>query len=50
MIVKDGTEDVKREIAIMKKIDHPNIIRLFEVIDDPESDKIFLGISRNNNN
>ena len=28
-------EDIKREIAIMKKLVHPNVLRLFEVLDDP---------------
>jgi [calcium/calmodulin-dependent protein kinase] kinase len=28
-------EDIKREIAIMKKLLHPNVLRLFEVLDDP---------------
>jgi serine/threonine protein kinase len=29
-------EDIKREIAIMKKLMHPNVLRLFEVLDDPK--------------
>lgn len=28
-------EDVRSEIAIMKKLLHPNVLRLFEVLDDP---------------
>ena len=28
-------EDIRREIAIMKKLEHPNVLRLFEVLDDP---------------
>jgi [calcium/calmodulin-dependent protein kinase] kinase len=44
MKVKDALEDVMREIAIMKKLDHPNVIKLYEVIDDPETDKLFLSI------
>eukprot|EP01039_Chlorochromonas_danica_P003691 gene3691-4038_t len=35
-------EDIKREIAIMKKLLHPNILRLFEVLDDPRVNKIYL--------
>lgn len=29
-------EDIKREIAIMKKLSHPNVLKLFEVLDDPK--------------
>ena len=35
-------EDIKREIAIMKKLLHPNILRLFEVLDDPNVNKMYL--------
>ncbi len=35
-------EKIKREIAILKKCRHPNIVLLKEVIDDPRSDKIYL--------
>lgn len=34
-------EDIKREIAIMKKLSHPNVLKLFEVLDDPKV-KIYL--------
>ncbi|KAK4188841.1 hypothetical protein QBC35DRAFT_183763 [Podospora australis] len=32
----------KREIAILKKIRHPNIVALLEIIDDPELKKIYM--------
>ena len=39
-----GADDkVKREVAIMKRLDHPNIVRLKEVIDDAKSKKVFMG-------
>ncbi len=41
--LKDPMQDINREIAIMKKLDHPNIIKLFEVLDQSDSDKLFLG-------
>ena len=31
-----------REVAIMKKIKHPNLIRLNEVIDDEAADKMYM--------
>jgi serine/threonine protein kinase len=34
---------IKREIAIMKKCHHPNIVNLIEVIDNPDSQKVYLG-------
>lgn len=34
--------DVLREVAIMKMLCHPNIVNLFEVIDDPEADHFYM--------
>ncbi|GIL43892.1 hypothetical protein Vafri_1473 [Volvox africanus] len=35
-------EDFVREIAILKRLSHPNIVQLVEVIDDPASDCLLL--------
>lgn len=34
--------DVRREVSIMKMLEHRNIINLKEVIDDPESDHFYM--------
>ena len=36
-------EKVYREIAILKKLDHPNVVRLVEVLDDPDKDNLYMG-------
>ncbi|KAF5305416.1 hypothetical protein FQR65_LT18700, partial [Abscondita terminalis] len=33
---------VYREIAVLKKLDHPNVVKLVEVLDDPEEDQLYL--------
>merc|ERR1719225_612649 len=35
-------QKVHREIAIMKKLDHPNVVKLVEVLDDPEDDNLYM--------
>ncbi|KAG5682200.1 hypothetical protein PVAND_011567 [Polypedilum vanderplanki] len=33
---------VYREIAVLKKLDHPNVVRLIEVLDDPIEDALYM--------
>lgn len=33
---------IREEIAIMKKINHPNLVQLIEVLDDPEEDSLYM--------
>lgn len=32
------------QVYIMKMLDHPNIVNLIEVIDDPKIDNFYMGI------
>lgn len=40
--VKTALQQVEREIALMKKLSHPNLVNLYEVIDSPESDMLYM--------
>ncbi|XP_076817094.1 calcium/calmodulin-dependent protein kinase kinase 1-like isoform X1 [Clavelina lepadiformis] len=33
---------VYREIALLKKLDHPNVVKLVEVLDDPDDDSLYM--------
>ncbi|ROT38511.1 calcium/calmodulin-dependent protein kinase [Sodiomyces alkalinus F11] len=33
---------IREEIAIMKKLNHPNLVQLIEVLDDPEEDSLWM--------
>lgn len=40
--VRTALQQVEREIALMKKLSHPNLVNLYEVIDSPESDMLYM--------
>ena len=39
---RSALEEVSSEIAIMKQLRHPNVVRLHDVIDEPASEKLYL--------
>lgn len=39
---RDALQLVYKEIEVMNKLDHQNIVNLSEVIDDPEIDRLYL--------
>lgn len=42
-------DEVYREIEIMKAINHKNLTRIIEVIDDPDQDKLYVIMDIYNN-
>lgn len=40
--IKTALQQVEREIALMKKLCHPNLVRLYEVINSPKSDSLYM--------
>lgn len=41
-LMRFQTEELVKEIAILKKLHHQNIVNLVEVIDDPSTDSLLL--------
>jgi len=39
---KDALFLIREEVAIMKKLNHENLVELIEVLDDPEDDSLYL--------
>ncbi|CAG0916905.1 unnamed protein product [Notodromas monacha] len=35
-------DQIRREVAILRKLDHPNVVKLVEVLDDPDDDHLYM--------
>merc|ERR1719491_291054 len=42
MVVTTAYDNIEREIATMKRLRHPNLVRLFEVIDSAKDSRLYL--------
>jgi serine/threonine protein kinase len=42
MFVKTALDKVEREVALMKKLAHPNLVAFYEAIDSPDSDMLYI--------
>jgi calcium/calmodulin-dependent protein kinase kinase 2 len=42
LVYNSAFDNVIREIAIMKKLNHQNICRIYEIINDPKDPNIYL--------
>ncbi|KAL0576838.1 hypothetical protein V5O48_005135 [Marasmius crinis-equi] len=40
--IRTAEQEIRKEIAIMKKCRHPHVVRLYQVIDDRQNDQIFM--------
>ncbi|CBQ69711.1 related to calcium/calmodulin dependent protein kinase C [Sporisorium reilianum SRZ2] len=40
--LKDPLTLIRHEIAILKKLHHPHVVKLFEVLDDPSKDSLYM--------
>ena len=41
---KTALQQVEREIALMKKLSHPNLVQFFDALDSPDSDILYMVI------
>ena len=45
MKMTNALDTVKLEVALMKKLDHPNLCKMIEVIDDDGHQRLYMGKS-----
>ena len=41
-VMDSAMNSIRKEIEILKNCRHPNVVRLLEVIDDAEDNKVYL--------
>jgi len=41
--VKTNEKKIRREIAILRRLNHPNVVSLIEVLDDPTKKRVHIG-------
>jgi len=39
---KDPLHLIRHELAMLKKLDHPHVVKLYEVLDDPTGDSLYM--------
>jgi hypothetical protein len=44
---KNPLDLVRGEMAILKKLNHENVVKLYEVLDDPNDDSLYMGKCNN---
>ncbi len=43
----DDTERISREIKFLKELNHPNIVKIFQIIDDHKNYNIIMELAKN---
>lgn len=42
---KNPLDFIRGELAILKKLHHKNVVKLYEVLDDPNDDSMYMGMA-----
>lgn len=44
MVIKTALDDVYRELETIRSLNHPHILKVYEILDNEEANKIYLSI------